>query len=120
MPLTLCANTGRHTNFPVSLNRDPCALVGTHTGCLNKRYDTDPYMPACSAQAWLFLSDEFIIANQCGGFLQHGLVISAIQDERGKSLVDNPVLVRKRIWRDVIPLTNFDWVYAQLLGGYVQ
>src|SRR3989337_2295476 len=85
--LSLRADPGRHANFATRLNGDSGALIGPNASCLDKRDETDSHVPAFGPQARAFLFYKAIVANHGRGFLEYGLVDSAVQNERCHSLV---------------------------------
>src|SRR5271157_343392 len=120
VPLPLGANTRDYTDLAAGLDRHARAFIGTNACRLNKGHNTDAHIFPFSAKPRLFVFDKFFIADHFQRLLHHWQVISSVQDERRKGLIDDLMLIRKSVWRNKIALANFHPVNSQLFGSNIQ
>ncbi len=97
MPLPLGADPGGDTDLAVGLHLDLGAFVGPDAGAFDVAGDADADVAALRASFGCSSLEEIGIADRFERLVEHRLVIAAVVVERLKILVDDLVLVWKRV-----------------------
>ena len=118
--LPLRADTGGHAHLATGLNGDAGTLIGPHTGGLDEGNHADAHVPALGPQSRLLLLDELLILDHVEGSGQGCRVVAAVDNELGKGLIYDLVVVGEGIGLQEVPPADFSPVYVQLFGSDVQ
>src|SRR5271169_3294509 len=106
MTLALCADAGRDADFAARLHLDLGALVRPDPGALDIAGDADTDAAALRLEARLLLFAKLVVADEFQRAFQDGRVIAAVIGEPGEILVDDLVVVGKRVRRNEIAASN--------------
>ena len=120
MALPLSANAGCHTYLAAGLHLHTRAFIGADAGALYVAHHADAKLPAGSARRWLHFRYKFLVPDQLKRFFKDGCIVAAVVYQRCKVLVNDFVVVRKRIGRNEVAAADLIAVYAKSRSCEVQ
>src|SRR5215469_2816598 len=114
MALTLGADAGCEHHPAATLDLDTGALIGTDAGAFDIEHHADAHPPSRGPQLRLHLGDEILVADRVECLVENWSVIAAVVMQRREILVNDLIVVRKRVGCDEIALANLRAIEPEL------